>query len=68
MVRELRIFSLKSILEHTKLYIFSEIANISEENGVYSVLKLLLEAEIFSFKVSYLRIPTFEKMAFNLIK
>ena len=64
-VREIEILSLKSVFKHAKLYTFSEPANITGENGVYSFLKLLLEAEILSFKVSYLRIPTFEKMAFK---
>ena len=62
-MRELGIFSQKSFFKHINLYKFSETANISEENGVYSFLKLLLEAEIMSFKDSYLQTPTFEKMA-----
>ena len=66
-MREPGIFSLKSIFKYMKLYAFSETANISKENGAYSFLKLLLEAEILSFKDSYLRLPTFEKMVFKVL-
>ena len=51
-VRKPGIFSLKSIFKH-KLYTFSETANISKENGVYSFLKLFLEAAMLSVKDSY---------------
>ena len=40
---------------------------MSKEKGVYSFLKLLLEADILCFKDSYLLIPTFEKMAFKVL-
>ena len=66
-VRKPGIFGLKLIFKHAELYTFSETANISKENGVYSFLKLILQAKIFFFKDSYLRIHTFEKMAFKVL-
>ena len=59
--------SLRSIFNHMKMYTISEAAKVSKQNSVYSFLKLLLEAEILSFKDSYLRIPTSEKMAFKVL-
>ena len=60
-------FSFKSIIKNTKLNTFPETTNISKKDGVYSLLKLLLEAEILSFKDSHLQIPTFEKMVFKVL-